>query len=168
MSRDVIAVYPGTFDPITLGHEDIVRRAAALFDRVIIAVAIAHHKKTLFTLDERLELARDCAARCGNADCAIEVAPFDGLVKDFVLQRGGKVMVRGVRGVTDFDYEYQLAGMNRNLAPDVETLFLAPAAALQSVSSTLIREISQLGGDVAPHVAPLVLQRLLAKRATKG
>ncbi|MDR2156030.1 MAG: pantetheine-phosphate adenylyltransferase [Burkholderiaceae bacterium] len=156
MSRDVIAVYPGTFDPITLGHEDIVRRAAALFDRVIIAVAMAHHKKTLFTLDERLDLARDCAARCGN----VEVAPFDGLVKDFVLQRGGKVMVRGVRGVTDFDYEFQLAGMNRNLAPNVETVFLAPAAALQSVSSTLIREISQLGGDVTPYVAPLVLERL--------
>jgi len=164
MSRGVIAVYPGTFDPITLGHEDIVRRAAGLFDRVVIAVAIAHHKKTLFTLDERLALARDAAARIGNVD----VEPFDGLVKDFVLQRGGKVMVRGVRGVTDFDYEYQLAGMNRNLAPDVETVFLTPAAALQSVSSTLVREISQLGGDVAPYVAPLVLERLLAKREARG
>jgi pantetheine-phosphate adenylyltransferase len=160
MSRGVIAVYPGTFDPITLGHEDIVRRAAALFDRVIIAVAIAHHKKTLFTLDERLALARDCAARCGS----VEVEPFDGLVKDFVLARGGKVMVRGVRGVTDFDYEFQLAGMNRSLAPDVETIFLAPAATLQSVSSTLVREISQLGGDVAPYVSPLVLQRLKEKK----
>jgi pantetheine-phosphate adenylyltransferase len=160
MSRNVIAVYPGTFDPITLGHEDIVRRAAALFDRVIIAVAMAHHKKTLFTLDERLELARDCAARHGS----VEVEPFDGLVKDFVLARGGKVMVRGVRGVTDFDYEFQLAGMNRSLAPDVETIFLAPAATLQSVSSTLVREISQLGGDVAPYVSPLVLNRLNAKR----
>jgi pantetheine-phosphate adenylyltransferase len=161
MSRNVIAVYPGTFDPITLGHEDIVRRAAALFDRVIIAVAMAHHKKTLFTLDERLALARDAAGRIGN----VEVEPFDGLVKDFVLQRGGKVMVRGVRGVTDFDYEFQLAGMNRSLAPDVETVFLAPAAALQSVSSTLVREISQLGGDVSPYVSPLVLERLKAKRA---
>ena len=161
MSRNVIAVYPGTFDPITLGHEDIVRRAAALFDRVIIAVAMAHHKKTLFTLDERLALARDAAVRIGN----VEVEPFDGLVKDFVLQRGGKVMVRGVRGVTDFDYEFQLAGMNRSLAPDVETVFLAPAAALQSVSSTLVREISQLGGDVSPYVSPLVLERLKAKRA---
>ena len=164
MSRDVIAVYPGTFDPITLGHEDIVRRAAALFDRVIISVAVAHHKKTLFTLDERLALARDAAARIGN----VEVEPFDGLVKDFVLRRGGKVMVRGVRGVTDFDYESQLAGMNRNLAPDVETVFLTPAAALQSVSSTLVREISQLGGDVAPYVSPLVLERLKDKRAARG
>lgn len=159
MSRGVIAVYPGTFDPITLGHEDIVRRAAGLFDHVIIAVAMAHHKKTLFTLDERLALAGDVAHRVGN----VSVEPFDGLVKDFVIKRGGKVMVRGVRGVTDFDYEYQLAGMNRNLAPDIETIFLTPAAALQSVSSTLIREISQLGGDVAPYVSPLVLQRLQEK-----
>ncbi|MFT3780192.1 MAG: pantetheine-phosphate adenylyltransferase [Ottowia sp.] len=163
MSRGVIAVYPGTFDPITLGHEDIVRRAAGLFDRVVIAVATAHHKKTLFTLDERLALARDAAQRIGNVD----VEPFDGLVKDFVLRRGGKVMVRGVRGVTDFDYEFQLAGMNRNLAPDVETIFLTPAAALQSVSSTLVREISQLGGDVAPYVSPPVLARLLEKRAQR-
>ena len=160
MSRHVIAVYPGTFDPITLGHEDIVRRAAGLFEQVIIAVAVAHHKKTLFTLEERLELARDAADRHGN----VSVEPFDGLVRDFVVARGGKVMVRGVRGVTDFDYEFGLAGMNRNLAPDVETVFMTPAATLQSVSSTLIREISQLGGDVAPYVAPLVLEKLLAKR----
>lgn len=160
MSRGVIAVYPGTFDPITLGHEDIVRRSARLFDQVIIAVAVAHHKKTLFTLAERLELARDTASRHGN----VSVEPFDGLVRDFVVERGGRVMVRGVRGVTDFDYEMQLAGMNRNLAPDVETVFLTPEATLQSISSTLIREISQLGGDVAPYVPALVLQRLLAKR----
>lgn len=160
MRRDVLAVYPGTFDPITLGHEDIVRRSAAMFDRVVIAVAMAHHKKTLFTLEERLELARDAASRYDN----VSVEPFDGLVRDFVVAREGKVMVRGVRGVTDFDYEVQLAGMNRNLAPDVETIFLVPAPAWQSVSSTLIREISQLGGDVAPYVAPLVLQRLLDRR----
>lgn len=163
MTHSVLAVYPGTFDPITLGHEDIVRRAAGLFDEVIIAVAMAHHKKTLFTLDERLELARDAASRYDN----VSVAPFDGLVRDFVVARGGKVMVRGVRGVTDFDYEAQLAGMNRNLAPDVETIFLTPAATLQSVSSTLIREISQLGGDVAPYVAPLVLQRLMEKKRAR-
>ena len=160
MSRGVIAVYPGTFDPITLGHEDIVRRSSRLFDQVIIAVAVAHHKKTLFTLEERLELARDTASRLGN----VGVEPFDGPVRDFVVARGGRVMVRGVRGVTDFDYEMQLAGMNRNLAPDVETVFLTPEARLQSISSTLIREISQLGGDVAPYVPPLVLQRLLDKR----
>ena len=122
MSRHIIAVYPGTFDPITLGHEDIVRRAAALFGELVIAVATAHHKKTLFTLDERLALAADTASRYGN----VSVAPFDGLVRDFVVARGGKVMVRGVRGVTDFDYEHQLAGMNRNLAPDVETVSKLP------------------------------------------
>ncbi len=164
MSRHVIAVYPGTFDPITLGHEDIVRRASALFDEVIIAVAVAHHKKTLFTLDERLELARDAAGRFDN----VRVEPFDGLVRDFVVDRGGKVMVRGVRGVTDFDYEFQLAGMNRSLAPEVDTVFLTPTATLQSVSSTLIREISQLGGDVAPYVAPLVLARLQARRVSRA
>ena len=160
MSRGVTAVYPGTFDPITQGHEDIVRRAAGLFDQLIIAVAVAHHKKTMFTLDERLALARDTATRFDN----VSVAPFDGLVRDFVLAHGGKAMVRGVRGVTDFDYEAQLAGMNRHLAPDVETVFLTPAATLQSVSSTLIREISQLGGDVAPYVSPQVLQALQAKK----
>lgn len=164
MSRHIIAVYPGTFDPITLGHEDIVRRAAALFGELVIAVATAHHKKTLFTLDERLALAADTASRYGN----VSVAPFDGLVRDFVVARGGKVMVRGVRGVTDFDYEHQLAGMNRNLAPDVETVFLTPAATLQSVSSTLIREITQLGGDVAPYVSPQVLHALNEKKRARA
>ena len=164
MSRHVIAVYPGTFDPITLGHEDIVRRAAALFDQLVIAVAVAHHKKTLLTLDERLALAQDTASRYDN----VRVEPFDGLVRDFVVARGGKVMVRGVRGVTDFDYEFGLAGMNRHLAPDVDTVFMTPAATLQSVSSTLIREISQLGGDVAPYVSPAVLARLNAKRAARA
>lgn len=164
MSRPVIAVYPGTFDPVTLGHEDIVRRAAALFDQLVIAVAVAHHKKTLFTLDERLELARDVASRYAN----VRVEPFDGLVTQFVVGQGGQVMVRGVRGVTDFDYEMQLAGMNRNLVAEVETVFLTPDARLQAISSTLIREISQLGGEVAPYVSPLVLERLQAKRAARG
>ncbi len=164
MSRPVIAVYPGTFDPVTLGHEDIVRRAAALFDQLVIAVAVAHHKKTLFTLDERLELARDVAGRYAN----VRVEPFDGLVTQFVVGQGGQVMVRGVRGVTDFDYEMQLAGMNRNLVAEVETVFLTPDARLQAISSTLIREISQLGGEVAPYVSPLVLERLQAKRAARG
>ena len=119
--------------------------------------------ETLFTLDERLALARDTASRYDN----VSVEPFDGLVRDFVVDRGGKVMVRGVRGVTDFDFEFGLAGMNRNLAPDVETIFMTPAATLQAVSSTLIREISQLGGAVAPYVAPLVLERLLDKRRAR-
>ena len=159
MSRHVIAVYPGTFDPITLGHEDIVRRAAGLFDQVIIAVAMAHHKKTLFTLDERLALARDTASRYDN----VSVEPFDGLVRDFVRAHGAKAMVRGVRSVTDFDYERQLAGMNRHLMPDVETVFLTPSDRFAHLSSSFVREIHTLGGDVQALVSPAVLQRLQAQ-----
>ena len=163
MTCNVLAVYPGTFDPMTLGHEDVIRRAAQLFERVIVAVAAGHHKKTLFSLEERIEMAVEAVRPYPN----VTVESFGGLVRDFVVARGGKVMVRGVRGVTDFDFEFGLAGMNRNLAPDVETIFMTPAATLQAVSSTLIREISQLGGDVAPYVAPLVLERLLDKRRAR-
>ena len=120
MTSPVIAVYPGTFDPLTLGHEDIVRRAARMFDRVVIAVAMAHHKKTLFTLPERLALTREAMADCSN----VEVDAYDGLVVDYLAQRGATVMVRGVRSVTDFDYEFQLAGMNRRLSPEVDTVLL--------------------------------------------
>lgn len=164
MASSVIAVYPGTFDPITLGHEDIVRRSASLFGTVIVAVAVAHHKKTLFTLDERLAMAREALADCPN----VQVASFDGLVRDFVLQQGAKVMVRGVRSMTDFDYEFQLAGMNRHLAPDVETIFLNTLDIYQCVSSTLVREITLLGGDIAKFVSPGVHQRLLAKRKERN
>ena len=164
MSRHVIAVYPGTFDPITLGHEDIVRRAAGLFDQVIIAVAMAHHEKTLFTLDERLELARDTASRYAN----VSVAPFDGLVRDFVVARGGKVMVRGVRGVNYTHLRSDVPTTERQPPPYVASAVISLAATLQAVSSTLIREISQLGGDVAPYVAPMVLERLQQKRAARG
>ncbi len=161
MASSVIAVYPGTFDPITLGHEDIVRRSASLFGTVIVAVAVAHHKKTLFSLDERLAMAREALADCPN----VQVASFDGLVRDFVLQQGAKVMVRGVRSMTDFDYEFQLAGMNRHLAPDVETIFLNTLDIYQCVSSTFVREIATLGGEVAEFVSPGVLARLNAKFA---
>ena len=159
----VIAVYPGTFDPITLGHEDIVRRAARLFDRVVIAVATAHHKKTLFTLDERLALTRETLADLPQ----VRVEPFTGLVTVFAQAQGARVMVRGVRGVTDFDYEAQLAGMNRALVPEVDTVYLNPSAATQHISSTLVREISMLGGDVAQFVSAPVLARLLEKRAQR-
>ena len=161
MSHNVIAVYPGTFDPMTLGHEDIIRRTAQLFDKVIVAVAAAHHKKTLFTLAERLEMARELV----RAYPQVEVESFDGLVRDFVISRGGKAMVRGLRAVTDFDYEFQLAGMNRALAPDVETVFLTPGDHLQFISSTLVREIATLGGEVHKFVSPLVVQRLRDKLA---
>ena len=155
----VVAVYPGTFDPITLGHEDLVRRAAQLFDRVIVAVAIAHHKKTLFSLDERMDMAREALSDCPQ----VRGEPFEGLVTEFTAARGGTAMVRGLRSGTDFDYEFQLAGMNRALVPQIETVFLTPSSQYQFISSTLVREIAMLGGDVAQFVSPTVLQRLLAK-----
>ena len=161
MSSSVIAVYPGTFDPLTLGHEDIVRRAARMFDRVIVAVAMAHHKKTLFTLSERLDLTREAMADCPN----VEVDAYDGLVVDYLAKRQATVMVRGVRSVTDFDYEFQLAGMNRRLSPQADTVFLNTQDIHQCVSSTLVREINMLGGDVQQFVSPSVYRRLLGKRA---
>lgn len=159
MSADrdpVIAVYPGTFDPMTLGHQDLVRRAARLFDRLIVAVAAGHHKRTMFTLDERLGIARELCRPYPN----VEVVDFRGLLRDFVVQRGGKVVVRGLRAVSDFEYEFQMAGMNRQLMPDVETLFLTPSDQYQFVSGTFVREIASLGGDVSKFVAPSVLERL--------
>ena len=161
--KPVVAVYPGTFDPITLGHEDIVRRAAQLFDRVIVAVAVAHHKKTMFSLDERMAMVREVFADAAN----VEVQPFSGLTRDFVRAHHASVMVRGVRSMTDFDYELQLAGMNRHLMADVETIFLAPQARFQAISSTLVREIAMLGqaADTEALVSPSVQQRLLAKQA---
>ena len=160
MSRNVIAVYPGTFDPITLGHEDVVRRALQLFDNVVIAVAIAHHKKTLFSFDERLAMVQESTRQWSG----VTAEPFDGLVSQFVASRGGRAIVRGLRAVTDFDYEFQLAGMNRNLAPDVETVFLTPSGRYQFVSSTFVREIALLGGDVSKFVSPHVWQRLMTKK----
>jgi pantetheine-phosphate adenylyltransferase len=159
MTGPVIAVYPGTFDPITLGHQDLIRRAAALFDTVIVAVAEAHHKKTLFSLDERLESVRAVLSEHSN----VHVLAFTGLVRDFAVAHGARAMLRGVRSVTDFDYENQLAGMNRALAPDIETVFLTPDARYIHISSTLVREIATLKGDVAQFVAPQVLARLKAK-----
>ena len=160
MSRHVIAVYPGTFDPITRGHEDIIRRARELFDEVIIAVAIAHHKKTLFSFDERLAMVKESAQQWPG----VRAEPFDGLVSHFVQEKGGKAMVRGLRAVTDFDYEFQLAGMNAKLAPEVESVFLTPGGDYQFVSSTFVREIALLGGDVKQFVSPHVWQRLMDKK----
>jgi pantetheine-phosphate adenylyltransferase len=160
MSRSVTAVYSGTFDPITLGHEDVVYRAAQMFDKVVIAVAVAHHKKTLFSLDERLALAKEVTQDLGN----VEVMSFDGLLIDFVHSQGARVIVRGLRSVTDYDYETQMAGMNRHLAPEVDTIFLHTSASVQHISSTLVREISTLGGKVDGLVSPAVLKALQAKR----
>jgi pantetheine-phosphate adenylyltransferase len=163
MSKQVVAIYPGTFDPISLGHEDIVLRAAAMFDKVILAVATAHHKKTLFTLDERMDMAREAML----SHPQVEVVPFSGLARDFVRAHKATVMVRGVRTVTDFDYEFQLAGMNRELMPEVETVFLTPSAKYQFISSTFVREIALLGaGDDGQNlVSAGVYKRLLAKKA---
>ncbi|MSQ64950.1 MAG: pantetheine-phosphate adenylyltransferase [Limnohabitans sp.] len=152
MSQPVIALYPGTFDPITLGHEDIVRRAARMFDVVVIAVALAHHKKTMFNLEQRLDMTRQALADCPN----VRVETFDGLVIEFAKTLQARTMVRGIRSMTDFDYEFQLAGMNRRLAPAIDTVFLNTLDVYQCISSTLVREISQLGGDVAQFVSPSV------------
>ncbi|MFM1948253.1 MAG: Phosphopantetheine adenylyltransferase [Pseudomonadota bacterium] len=160
MSRSVTAVYSGTFDPITLGHEDVVYRAAQMFDKVVVAVAVAHHKKTMFTLDERLALAQEVTQDMGN----VEVVSFTGLLCDFVHSKGARVIVRGLRSVTDYDYETQMAGMNRHLAPEVDTIFLHTSASVQHISSTLVREISTLGGKVEGLVSPAVLKALHAKR----
>lgn len=159
MFSPVIAVFPGTFDPITLGHQDLILRGAKLFDTVVVAVAAAHHKKTLFSLEERLETVREVVKPWGN----VRVEPFTGLVRDFAVAQGARAMLRGVRSVTDFDYESQLAGMNRALAPDIDTVFLTPDSRFQFISSTLVREIATLKGDVAQFVDPLVHARLLQK-----
>ena len=159
MDQPVIAVYPGTFDPLTLGHEDVVRRAAKLFDRVVLAVAAGHHKKTLFSLDERIAMAREVFADMPQ----VQVATFTGLVRDFAVAQGARALVRGVRSVSDFDYEFQLAGMNRHLMPEVETVFLTPGEKYQFISSTLVREIATLGGEIHQFVSPLVQARLMDK-----
>ncbi len=156
LKAPLTAVYPGTFDPMTLGHEDLMRRAAGLFDRLILAVAAGHHKRTMFTIAERLEIATEIAAPYAN----VEVLAFRGLLRDFVVQTGGMVVIRGLRAVSDFEYEFQMAGMNRQLMPEVETVFMTPSDQYQFVSGTFVREIASLGGDVSKFVAPTVLRRL--------
>ena len=150
------AVYPGTFDPMTLGHEDLMRRASRLFERLIVAVAEGHHKRTMFSVAERLEMAQELSARYAN----VEVMSYGGLLRDFVVGHGGKVVVRGLRAVSDFEYEFQMAGMNRQLMPEVETLFLTPSDQYQFISSTFVREIALLGGEVSNFVSPSVNERL--------
>ena len=160
-AKIMTAIYPGTFDPMTKGHEDLMGRASRLFDKLILAVAAGHHKRTLFTIAERLDIATEIARPYGN----VEVIAFSGLLSDFVLKNRGDVVVRGLRAVSDFDYEYQMAGMNRHLMPEVETLFLTPSDQYQFVSGTFVREIATLGGDVSKFVAPGVLARLLERVA---
>ncbi len=156
-----IAVYPGTFDPMTLGHQDLMRRASTLFDHLVLGVAAGHHKRTMFSVEERLEIARELAQPYPN----VEVVSFHGLLRDFVVASGARVVVRGLRAVSDFEYEFQMAGMNRQLMPDVETVFLTPSDQYQFISGTFVREIAVLGGDVSKFVAPSVLARLKTRVA---
>jgi pantetheine-phosphate adenylyltransferase len=142
----------------------VIRRAAQLFDQVIVGVAAAHHKKTMFTLDERIGMVREVM----NDQPNVSVESFTGLLRDFAVGRGAKVVIRGLRAVTDFDYEFQLAGMNRSLMPDVETVFLTPSTAYQFISSTLVREIATLGGEAEKFVDPIVATRLQEKIRSLG
>lgn len=159
MTKKRIAVYPGTFDPITLGHEDLVRRAAHLFDEVIVAVAGSTSKTTLFSLEERVALANDVFSGFSN----VKVVGFGGLLMQFVQDQGAQVVIRGLRAASDFEYEFQLAGMNRKLYPKLETLFLTPAEEYMFVSSSLVREVAKLGGDVHQFVSPTVEAAILNK-----
>ncbi|MFA7665002.1 MAG: pantetheine-phosphate adenylyltransferase [Burkholderiaceae bacterium] len=160
------AIYPGTFDPLTRGHEDLVQRAARLFGTVVVAVADSRGKNPIFTSDERVAIAREVLAPLGN----VEVVGFSGLLVNLVREQKGDVVLRGLRAVTDFDYEFQLAGMNRHLMPEVETVFMTPTEQYQFVSGTLVREIAMMGGEVHKFVAPAVnawLQRKLASAGTR-
>ena len=147
-----IAVYPGTFDPLTRGHEDLVRRGAKIFDKLVVGVADSPNKKPFFSMDERVQIAREVLSHYPN----VEVKGFRGLLKDFVRDNGANVIIRGLRAVSDFEYEFQMAGMNRYLLPDVETMFLTPSDQYQFISGTIVREIASLGGDVSKFVFPSV------------
>jgi len=160
----ITAVYPGTFDPLTRGHEDIVRRASAIFRTVVVGVADSRGKRPFFTLAERIDLAREVLASYAN----VSVQGFAGLLRDFVREQGARVIVRGLRAVSDFEYEFQMAGMNRSLIPEVETVFLTPDERNQFISATIVREIATLGGDTAQFVHPVIDERLKAKVAQLG
>jgi pantetheine-phosphate adenylyltransferase len=153
------AVYPGTFDPITNGHEDLIQRASRLFGEVVVGVAQSQAKRPFFSLDERVALARDVLAPYAN----VTVHGFSGLLSEFVKEQRASVIMRGLRAVSDFEYEFQLAGMNRRLAPGVETLFLTPSDKYLFLSATIVREIAVLGGDVSAFVHPLTVERMQAK-----
>lgn len=164
-----IAVYPGTFDPLTRGHEDLVRRGAKIFDKLVVGVADSPNKKPFFTMDDRVRIASEVLSHYPN----VEVKGFKGLLKDFVRANEASVIIRGLRAVSDFEYEFQMAGMNRYLLPDVETMFLTPSDQYQFISGTIVREIASLGGDVSKFVFPSVEQWLnerlnLAKPAQTG
>jgi pantetheine-phosphate adenylyltransferase len=148
----VVAVYPGTFDPLTRGHEDLVRRAAKLYPKLVVGVADSPNKRPFFSMEERVTIAREVLGHYTNVD----VAGFRGLLKDFVRAHNATVILRGLRAVSDFEYEFQMAGMNRYLLPDVETLFLTPSDQYQFISGSIVREIAMLGGDISKFVFPSV------------
>ena len=159
-----VAIYAGTFDPLTRGHEDLVRRAVNLFDHVIVAIAASRSKRPFFSLEERVEMASEILERFPNA----EVCCFDGLLMDFLHERGAKVILRGLRAASDFEFEFQLTGMNARLDPDLETVFLMASDKWQFVSATFVKEIALLGGRVEDFVTPQVAQRLKTKFAEKN
>jgi pantetheine-phosphate adenylyltransferase len=152
----ITVVYPGTFDPLTRGHEDLVRRAARVFDRVVVAVADSEAKHPFFSAAERIDMAKEVLRPLPN----VEVLGFSSLLMDFVRSQGAKIILRGLRAVSDFEYEFQMAGMNRRLYPDVETMFLTPSEQYTFVSATIVREIAKFGGDVTHFVDPIVAQRI--------
>ena len=158
------AVYPGTFDPLTRGHEDLVRRASRLFDNLVLGIADSSAKRTFFTLQERIEIAKEVLSDVKN----LSVVGFKGLLTEFVRQQDARVVLRGLRAVSDFEYEFQLAGMNRALNPEFETVFLTPGEQHMFISATLVREIATLGGDVSKFVDPVVRARLSAKVKSLG
>jgi pantetheine-phosphate adenylyltransferase len=155
------AVYPGTFDPLTRGHEDLVRRASTLFDEIILAIADSKAKRPFFPLEERIAMAREVLGDLKN----VKVVGFSNLLTEFVRQQGARVVLRGLRAVSDFEYEFQLAGMNRHLYPEMETVFLTPSEQHMFISATLVREIATLGGDISQFVHPLVAKRLQQRKA---
>lgn len=163
-----IAIYPGTFDPITYGHQDIIQRAARIVDRLIVAVASNAGKGPMFTVDERVALVRDdIGGWKTSAGAAIEVRPFDSLLMNFAVSCGAGVIIRGLRAVSDFEYEFQMAGMNSRINPDVETVFLMASERCQFISSRFVKEIGRLGGDISSFVSPLVQERLFNRWAAE-
>lgn len=165
MTGERIGVYPGTFDPITLGHMDIIRRGAKLVDRLVVGVTTNPSKSPMFTVDERIAAVRREVATIGGA---IDVVSFDSLLMDFAEREGARVIVRGLRAVADFEYEYQMAGMNQQINPRVETVFLMADVALQPIASRLVKEIALFGGDIAKFVTPAVRDEVAARVALTG
>ncbi len=160
----VRAVYPGTFDPLTRGHEDIIRRGATLFESVVVGIAASRGKNPIFSVEERIDIAREALADCPN----VQITGFSGLLVNFLKEHRARVVLRGVRSVSDFDYEFQMAGMNRQMMADCETLFMVPTEGQMFVSGTLVREIALMGGDISRFVAPPVQAWIARKLAALG